>query len=92
MTSRFRQWLRHKWMGQSPDLVKDYVACFNTPHGIRVLQHLLDNIYSTVYEGTDAQAALTHNARRAVVHEILENIDAGEHPQKYNVTIEKVEN
>jgi len=66
-----------------PDLTKSYHLTFATAHGQLVLQHLLDNVYYTVYEGLDPNAALVHNARRGVVQEILENIDIGEHTDKY---------
>jgi len=51
--------------------------------GQLVLQDLLDGVYCTVYEGIEPQAAVILNARRAVVQEILMNIDHGEHPDKY---------
>jgi hypothetical protein len=62
---------------------------FSTGPGQQVLKHLLDNVYCTVYEGTDPQAALVHNARRTVVQEILLNIDAGDSPDKYRVATEE---
>jgi hypothetical protein len=37
------------------------------------MQHLLDNIFCTVYEGSEPDGAVIHNARRAVVLEILQN-------------------
>ena len=84
-----REWLKRKWLRMvEPDLVKSYHATFASLHGQRVLQHLLDSVYFTVYEGTDANTALVHNARRGVVQEILENIDAGEHPDKYRMSVQ----
>jgi len=87
MTARFVQWLRRKWLGQDPSLFHSYQHAFSSADGAAVLQHLLDSVYCTVYEGTDPQAALAHNARRTVVHEILTNIDLAENPLKYKVQI-----
>ena len=86
MTS-FYKWLVHKW-GRAPEptLADAYNAAFKNEHGARVLQHLLDSVYCTVYEGNDPIMCVTHNARRTVVHEILTNIDIGEHPEKYIIT------
>src|SRR5712691_7554918 len=85
-----KRWLQNKWLVLTQsELVQAYSATFSSQHGSIVLQHLLDNIYNRVYEGTDPQAALVHNARRAVVQEILENIDLGEHPDKYKVKVEE---
>ncbi len=79
-----QRWLQRKWMQfMHPELVKSYHATFASVDGQRVLQHLLDNIYCTVYEGLDPNAALVHNARRSVVQEILLNIDVAEHADKY---------
>lgn len=82
--SRLRQWLQYKWqMVMDPKLVQSYQSTFSTVDGRRVLQHLFDSIYCTVYEGIDPNAALVHNARRSVVQEIIRNIDGAEHPEKY---------
>ena len=79
-------------MGPDPSVLKAYQTTFTgSPSGQLVLQHLMDNIYCTVYEGTDVQAALVHNARRGVIHEILQNIDAAERPDKYNIRVETPE-
>lgn len=51
--------------------------------GQQVLQHLLDTEYFQVYHGTDPYQAVAFNARRAVIHEILVNIDIAENPQRY---------
>jgi hypothetical protein len=85
----FRDWLVTKWRREAdPSLAQAYGATYATPEGQRVLRHLLDSVYCTVYEGTDPSAALVHNARRSVVHEILENVDLAEHPAKYRTPIE----
>ena len=89
MIMRLTQWLQNKWKGDDPSLLQSYVACFNTPHGARVLQHLVDNIYATICENTDPIALAYHNGRRSTIHEILLNIDAGENPAKYAVNIER---
>lgn len=83
------EWLRHKWVGVDPTLLKSYHSTFiGNPQGAQVLQHLLDSVYCTVYEGTDPNAALAHNARRSVVHEILVNLDVAEHPEKWAPKVE----
>lgn len=84
-------WLARKWSQPSAETLKAYHATYSTPTGQLVLNHLLDNIYFTVYEGTDPNAALVHNSRRGVVQEILVNIDAAEHPNKYNMEEKKEE-
>jgi len=71
-----------------PELVQSYHATYASRDGQRVLQHLVDSIYCTVYYGTEPNECLAHNARRAVVHEVLENIDAGERPEKYNLAVQ----
>jgi len=84
------RWLKHKWMILvHPEILQAYQRTFSTHDGQLILQHLLDHIYFTVYQGTDAAGAALHNARRSVVHEILMNIDAAENPQKYDVKVEK---
>lgn len=87
------EWLKRKWM-REPDLqlARSYHAAFSTLDGQRVLSHLLDNVYFKVYEGCDPNIALVHNARRSVIQDILENIDAGEFPSKYNVPVQVEEN
>lgn len=85
-----RAWLAHKWQREpQPTLAQDYQVTFSTPQGQRVLQHLFDHVYCTIYEGQDALAMAAHNGRRAVIHEILENLDLAESPEKYRVRIEK---
>ena len=87
MISTIRKWLFAKWrlIYQSDEVVNAYGITFTSPHGQVVLQHLVDNIYCSIYEGNDPNACLTHNGRRSVVHEILMNIDLAQNPGKYNV-------
>jgi hypothetical protein len=81
-----RQWLPLKWrLLRTDHALQAYAVTFNTPHGQLVLQHLIDNIYCTVYEGTDPVGLAHHNGQRAVVHSILENIDRAKQPAKYEV-------
>ena len=55
------------------------------------LQHLLDTVYCTVLEDPSGDRAIAHNARRALVHEIIMNIDSAEHPGKYEVKVQEIE-
>lgn len=82
-------WFRLKW-GHADIVAEDYSATFGSPSGQRVMAHLMDNVYCTVYEGTDPIAAAIHQGRRSVVHEILETMDAVENPRKarYNPPVE----
>ena len=87
---RIREWLVRKWSREpDPALLKSYLVCFSTEHGRRVLQHLVDGVYCTIYEGTDPIALAMHNGRRSLVHEILENIDIAEHPGKHEIKQEE---
>lgn len=87
---RFAAWLALKWTRTPQDgLAQDYQVTFSTEQGRRVLTHLLDAVYCTVYEGTDPVAAAMHNGRRSLVQEILENIDLAESPEKYRVRTEE---
>lgn len=78
--SIFRTLLAHLW-GSPKDsqsqisLAYDYEAIFSSEQGQRVLQHMFDSDYCTVYEGSDPVECMAHNARRMVVHNILLNID-----------------
>lgn len=88
--TRFTEWLAHKWnRGTVAAVAQDYQVAFSTAQGQRVLQHLLDSVYCTVYEGTDPIAAALHNGRRSLVQEILENIDLADSPEKYRVRTEE---
>lgn len=85
-------WLTRKWTRTpDPSLLDAYRVTFSTVHGQRVLRHLLDSVYCTVYAGTDPMALALHAGRRSVIHEILENVDAAESPDKYEVAVEATE-
>jgi len=88
LTARIFTWFQHRWVGVDENLLKDYLVTFSGLQGQRVLQHLMDSVYCTVYEGSNRDEALIHNARRTVIQEILENLDRAEHPQKYEVKVE----
>ncbi len=89
MFKQLIEWLERKWeRKKEDDLRQAYLATFGTYHGKVVLDHLLTNIYMTIYEGKDPLEAAHHNGLRACVHQILENIDQGEHPEKYEVKTE----
>ena len=45
-----------------------------------VLQDMFDRLYCQVCESNDPVDIAVHNAKRAVVHEILWNIQLGEKP------------
>ena len=93
MTRVLKEWLRRRWTRRiDQDLVHSYYVTFSTLDGQRVLSHLLDNVYFKVYEGCEPTIALVHNARRSIIQDILENIDAGEFPSKYNVPVQVEEN
>lgn len=91
MIQILRKWLSHKWSKHDPTLLHAYHTTFASLDGQRVLNHLLDNIYFKVYEGTDVNGAIIHNARRSVIQEILEIIDAAEQPMKYVIQTERQE-
>lgn len=84
-----KNWLTRLWQPTIPETLEAYSVTFSTYHGQLVLQHLMDSVYCQVYTGTDPNAALVHNARRTVVHEILENIDTARNPQKYQMKVEE---
>lgn len=87
---RFKEWLTWKWEKEpDPTLVRSYQVTFSTEHGRRVLQHLMDKVYCTIYEGSDPILMATHNGRRSLLHEILEDIDIAEHPGKYDIKLEQ---
>ena len=87
MRGLLKQWFTLKWRRQDASTLREaYRVTFSTIYGQMVLQHLLDTIYCTAYEGTDPQAALVWNAKRAVVHDILMNLDMAEDPEKYQLT------
>lgn len=84
--SRFSEWLARKWQRQIDEgLLQDYRAAFSTVSGQRVLQHWLDQVYCTIYEGHDPIEAAYHNGRRSVIHDLLTNLDYAEQPEKYQV-------
>jgi len=87
MLKAVKEWFQHRWLVNvdETDTWKDYQATFGSVPGQRVLQHLMDNLYCTIYGGTDPNEALAHNARRSVVHEILLNL---ENPNKTAVKVE----
>lgn len=88
--TRLRAWLQRKWShALDPSLAESYRIVFGGLHGERVLQHLLDQVYCTVYEGHDPVELAKHAGRRSVVHELLENLDMAEQPDKYRVSERK---
>lgn len=83
-----RRWLRRKWQKPDAETLRAY-AIFNTPDGQKVLQHWLDGIYCTVYEGSNEIEMAIHTGRRSFVQEVLENIQAMENPSAIEVKVEE---
>lgn len=80
----FWSWLEYKWDFSHPRVTpEDFLLTFSTDSGRRVLRHLLDTVYCDVYEGTDLNLCFAHNARRSLMHELLQNMDRAQHPMKY---------
>lgn len=80
ITKTILQWLGIKWQEHTEEHLKSYSVFVMTVDGQRVLQHLMDTVYCTVYEGVDPQGAIINNARRSVVHDILMNIHMLQQP------------
>lgn len=90
MMKRLKQWFAYRWRRQDEEALRNaYHLTFSSLHGQQVLQHLLDTVYCQVYEGTNPQECLIFNAKRALVHDILVNIDMAELPSKYRNPIEE---
>ncbi len=82
---RFTEWLSSKWGRETdPSLLQAYQVTFSTPQGRMVLKHLLDEIYCQTCPTMEPIALATHNGRRSVVQEILQNIDSAEKPLASN--------
>lgn len=62
----------------SSDVLQAYRMTFRSPAGAMVLTHLLESVYCTAYLGTNTWEAATHNGRRGLIQEILENIEQAE--------------
>lgn len=83
MTRRLTDWLTRKWSRPNIDeLDRAYQVTFSTVYGQMVLQHLLNEVYCQVCPTRDPIDLATHNGRRSLVQEILENIERAEHPPK----------
>jgi ribulose kinase len=87
MTRIFSEWLASKWQPgtDQKQLMQAYQVTFSTVQGQQVLQHLLDEVYCQTCPVHDPIALATHNGRRSVVHEMLENIDVAQNPKKYHL-------
>ena len=71
-----RRWLAHRTDPFDPAKVRaSYQRCFASADGQVVLQHLLQTVYCTTYQGLDPQAALVLEARRSVIEEVLFNLE-----------------
>lgn len=78
-TARLQSWLTRRWVRPaSEELIQAYRVTFSTLHGQLVLQHLLNEVYCQTCPEHDPLALATHNGRRTVVQEILENIERAE--------------
>lgn len=71
----FIRYIKDLWHGETDPntIAQAYEDCFNTPPGQKVLEHLVNNVYATVYEGIDPIGLAYHNGRRSVVQDILLN-------------------
>lgn len=86
MTRTLSAWLSRRWRPQdAQQLVWDYQEVFSSAAGQRILQHWMDSVYCTTYEGTDVPALWMHTGRRAFVQEVLENLDAAGSPDPSRV-------
>lgn len=81
MKDTIKTWLLSKWHDELP-VAADYQMTFGTASGQRVLAHLMDNVYCTIYESSDPITMAVHQGRRSVIHEILEILDSIENPRK----------
>lgn len=89
MLNSIKRWLQVRWMPRIDSHTIDaYGVVFGSAQGRLVLQHLLDTVYCTVYEGNDPIACAAHNAQRALVQAMLENIDKAQNPAKYEIFVE----
>lgn len=92
MLHSFLEWMKHPFQVQEgKQLLDDYNVTFSSLHGQRVLQHLLDNVYCTVYIGSDPMELASHNARRSVIQEILTILDQARAPEKYSINVKTEE-
>ncbi len=57
---------------------------FSTPEGQLVLRDWMDEVYCQTCPINDPQALAEHNGQRKFIHRILEAIDEGSTPDKYN--------
>lgn len=90
MNLAIARWLQNMWTPRDVyELMQSYKVTFSNVHGQRVLHDLLDNVYCKVYEGPDPIMQAKHEGRRSVVEDILRNLDQAEHPNKYEVNVEK---
>lgn len=84
MTTRFTTWLSRKWRRQpAPALLQAYVVTFSTVQGQMVLQDWLDEIYCQPCAINDPLALAEHNGQRKFIQRVLEAIDHGTDPDKY---------
>jgi hypothetical protein len=90
MKDAIKNWLQMKWRDEPAAIAQDYQMTFGTAAGQRVMAHLMDTIYCSVYEGLDPIGLAEHNAARKVVHNMLEILDAIENPRKarFNPVVE----
>ena len=86
MTLRFTEWLTRRWaILPTDELAQAYQVTFSTAHGRLVLNHLLNEVYCQACPSRDPIDLATHNGRRSVVQEMLENIERGEQPSTLKI-------
>lgn len=84
MIPTLHAWLARRWhRAPSEEVIHAYQVTFSTLHGQLVLQHLLNEIYCQTCPLNDPIALATHNGRRSVIHEILENLEQAESPVRF---------
>lgn len=90
MNIQFVKYLRSLWHGEenAERIIRAYDECFSTQPGQTVLEHLVNNVYATVYEGDDPIGLAAHNGRRSVVQDILLNIEAAKNREANEVKVE----
>jgi len=81
---------RHRVIS-TEEVLRAYAGFYGSFDGQIVLNHLLETVFFQVYRGTDPYESVAFNARRAVIFEILENIETARNPQRFTQSPPKEE-